>query len=90
MKMNDSIIWAKTNPKPSSSKSNLCPTYEFIFNLVKSSDYIYNPTLSPIKGSTKPSHSPRHRNLKDSKSQINPYIPREGKNRGDWWSEEIV
>ena len=29
-------------------------------------------------------------NLKDTKSQINPYIPREGKNMGDWWSEEIV
>ena len=33
--LRNSIIWAKTNPKPSSSKSNLCPTYEFIFHLVK-------------------------------------------------------
>ena len=88
--LRNSIIWAKTNPKPSSSKSNLCPTYEFIFHLVKSSDYIYNPTLAPIKDSTKPSHPPRHRNLKDNNSKINPYIPREGKNMGDWWSEEIV
>jgi DNA modification methylase len=88
--LRNSIIWAKTNPKPSSSKSNLCPTYEFIFHLVKSSDYIYNPTLAPIKDSTKPSHSPRHRNLKNSNSKINPYIPRQGKNMGDWWSEEIV
>ena len=88
--LRNSIIWAKTNPKPSSSKSNLCPTYEFIFHLVKSSDYIYNPTLAPIKDSTKPSHSPRHRNLKNNNIKINPYIPREGKNMGDWWSEEIV
>ena len=68
----------------------LCPTYEFIFHLVKSSDYIYNPTLAPIKDSTRPSHPPRHRNLKDNNSKINTYIPREGKNMGDWWSEEIV
>lgn len=88
--LRNSIIWAKTNPKPSSSKSNLCPTYEFIFHLVKSSDYIYNPTLAPIKDSTKPSHSPRHRNLKNDQIKINPYIPRDGKNMGDWWSEEIV
>ena len=24
--LRDSLIWARTNPKPSSSKSNLCPT----------------------------------------------------------------
>ena len=88
--LRNTIIWAKTNPKPSSSKSNLCPTYEFIFHLVKTSDYIYNHTLAPIKDSTKPSHSPRHRNLKNDNIKINPYIPREGKNMGDWWSEEIV
>ena len=39
--LRNTIIWAKTNPKPSSSKSNLCPTYEFIFHLVKSKDYFY-------------------------------------------------
>ena len=83
-------IWAKTNPNLSSSKSNLCPYYEFIFRLVKSSDYIYNPTLTPIKYLNRPSHSPRHRNLKDSIIKINLYITREGKNMGDWWSKEIV
>ena len=88
--LRNTIIWAKTNPKPSSSKSNLCPTYEFIFHLVKSKDYVYFQTLTPMKDSTKPSHSPRHRKLNSHDSKINPYIPREGKNMGDWWSEEIV
>ncbi|MAF56159.1 MAG: hypothetical protein CL909_08875 [Deltaproteobacteria bacterium] len=89
--LRNTIIWQKTNPKPSSSKSNLCPSYEFIFHLVKSNDYKYDPTLTPLKHTTKPSHSPRHRNLKDDSIKINPYIPRrEGKNMGDFWNEDIV
>ena len=52
--LRNTIIWSKTNPKPSSSKSNLNPTYEFIFHLVKNADYKYYPTLSPLKDSTKP------------------------------------
>jgi|MDSW01.2.fsa_nt_gb site-specific DNA-methyltransferase (adenine-specific) len=88
--LRNTIIWAKTNPKPSSSKNNLCPTYEFIFHLVKSMDYKYNHTLIPLKEDTKPSHAPRHRNLKCSSTMQTPYIPREGKNMGDWWNEDIV
>ena len=34
--LRNTIIWAKTNPKPSSSKTNLTPSYEFIFHLIKS------------------------------------------------------
>ena len=88
--LRNTIIWQKTNPKPSSSKSNLCPSYEFIFHLVKSNDYKYDPTLTPLKHTTKPSHSPRHRNLKDDSIKINPYIPRQGKNMGDYWDLDIV
>lgn len=88
--LRNTIIWSKTNPKPSSSKSNLNPTYEFIFHLVKNSDYKYYPTLSPLKDSTKPSHSPRHRTVDNKIVSTTPYIPREGKNMGDWWNEEIV
>ena len=88
--LRNTIIWAKTNPKPSSSKNNLCPTYEFIFHLVKSMDYKYNHTLAPLKEDTKPSHSPRHRNLKCSSTTQTPYIPRSGKNMGDWWNEDII
>ena len=88
--LRNTIIWAKTNPKPSSSKNNLCPTYEFIFHLVKSMDYKYNHTLIPLKEDTKPSHAPRHRNLKCSSTRQTPYIPRTGKNMGDWWNEDII
>jgi len=89
--LRNTIIWKKTNPKPSSSKSNLCPSYEYIFHLVKTNDYKYYPTLTPLKHTTKPSHSPRHRNLKDDTIKINPYIPRtDGKNMGDFWNEDVV
>ena len=90
--LRNTIIWSKTNPKPSSSKSNLTPSYEFIFHLVKSKDYIYNPTLTEITSKSKPSLPPRHRNTKSSKSSsISPYFPNtNGKNMGDFWNEEIV
>ena len=89
--LRNTIIWSKTNPKPSSSKTNLTPSYEFIFHLVKSGEYDYYPTLTPLKDSTKPSHPPRHRNLNGTNQSVSPYIPnRKGKNRGDYWSEDIV
>jgi DNA modification methylase len=87
--LRNTIIWAKTNPKPSSSKTNLNPTYEFIFHLVKGLGYKYQHTLLPQKH-TSASHAPRHRNLTRKVDKTYPYIPREGKNMGDWWSEEIV
>ena len=89
-KLRNTIIWSKTNPKPSSSKSNLCPTYEFIFHFIKEDNYFYNLTLAPLKDSTKASLPPRHRSLKKNGKTESPYIPREGKNMGDFWNEDIV
>lgn len=89
--LRNTIIWSKTNPKPSSSKSNLTPSYEFIFHLVKGTDYDYNPTLTPLKDSTKPSHPPRHRNMNGISTSVSPYIPNVGgKNMGDYWDDDIV
>jgi DNA modification methylase len=90
--LRNTIIWSKTNPKPSSSKSNLTPSYEFIFHLVKTSEYDYCPTLTALSDKTKPSLPPRHRSLKDgSVKSVSPYIPdSRGKNIGDYWSEDIV
>ena len=90
--LRNTIIWSKTNPKPSSSKSNLCPSYEFIFHLVKSKDYYYLRTPTKLSSKSKISLPPRHRNSDGSySSSISPYLPKsEGKNMGDYWSEEIV
>lgn len=90
--LRNTIIWSKTNPKPSSTKNNLTPSYEFIFHLVKSSEYDYYPTLTSLSDKTKPSLPPRHRSLKDgSIKSVSPYIPDPmGKNMGDYWSENIV
>jgi DNA modification methylase len=90
--LRNTIIWKKTNPKPSSSKSNLTPTYEFIFHFVKQLDYKYTLIKSPLSKNTKSSHPPRHRNL-NGESNINysPYIPsNNGKNMGDYWNEDII
>ena len=93
--LRNTIIWSKTNPKPSSSKSNLCPTYEFIFHFIKRDNYFYNLTLAPLKDSTKASLPPRHLIMdqsikKRTVTNLSPYIPREGKNMGDFWNEDIV
>lgn len=89
--LRNTIIWKKTNPKPSSTKSNLTSTYEYIFHLVKNKTYKYNLLLTPHSKKTKASLPPRHRSLKESKvGSISPYIPRNGKNIGDFWTEDIV
>jgi DNA modification methylase len=89
--LRNTIIWSKTNPKPSSSKTNLTPSYEFIFHLVKQSDYDYYPTPTPLKDSTKPSHPPRHRSVNGKGVSVSPYIPSlKGKNMGDFWNEDII
>ena len=90
--LRNTIIWSKTNPKPSSSKSNLTPSYEFIFHLIKSMEYDYYPTLTKLSDKTKPSLPPRHRSLNGEYSNsISPYLPNiKGKNMGDYWNEDIV
>jgi len=90
--LRNTIIWSKTNPKPSSSKSNLTPSYEFIFHLTKSMEYDYYPTLTKLSDKTKPSLPPRHRSVNGEYSNsISPYLPNiKGKNMGDYWNEDIV
>ena len=83
--LRNTIIWSKTNPKPSSSKSNLTPSYEFIFHLTKSIEYDYYPTLTKLSDKTKPSLPPRHRSVNGEYSKsVSPYLPNiKGKNMGD-------
>ena len=90
--LRNTIIWSKTNPKPSSSKSNLTPSYEYIFHFVKAMEYDYYPTLAPLSDKTKPSLPPRHRSVNGEYSDsVSPYIPNtKGKNMGDYWNEDIV
>jgi hypothetical protein len=57
-------ICSKTNPKPSSSKSNLTPSSEFIFHLTRSMEYGYYPTLTKLSDKTKPSLPPRNNGKK--------------------------
>ena len=90
--LRNTIIWSKTNPKPSSSKSNLTPSYEFIFHLTKSTEYDYYRTLTPLNEKTKPSLPPRHRSVNGNYSDsVSPYLPNiNGKNMGDYWNEDLV
>jgi DNA modification methylase len=88
----NSIVIARKNPKPSSSKKNLTPTYSMIFHFVKSMDYTYVLSLTESSKNTKPSLPPRHRSLKgEISSKITPFIPNpEGRNMGDFFTEDIV
>jgi len=90
--LRNTIIWSKTNPKPSSTKTNLTPSYEFIFHLVKSIEYDYYPTPNKLSEKTKPSLPPRHRSVNgEYPKSVSPYLPNlKGKNMGDYWNEDIV
>ena len=89
--LRNTIIWSKTNPKPSSSKTNLTPSYEFIFHFVKSMDYKYNRLTLPIESNSSTS-PPRHRNTKGrTPKTLSPYFKdSKGKNLPDYWDEEII
>jgi DNA modification methylase len=88
----NSIVVNRKNPKPSSSKTNLTPSYSMLFHFVKSLDYHYELSLTESGSNNKPSHPPRHRNINGViSSTITPYIPNpNGKNMGDFFTEDIV
>lgn len=90
--LRNTIIWHKTNPKPSSSRRNLTPSYEFIFHLVKSIEYDYCPTLTSLSSPSKMFFPPRHRSSKNEiNKSVSPSLPNPGgKNLGDFWSEDVV
>jgi len=82
----NSIIVKRKNPKPSSSKSNLTPSYSLLFHFTKTLEYNYQRTLTEISSLTKPSHPPRHRVIDNQTIRnTSPYIPnKQGKNIGDF------
>jgi len=92
-KLRSTIIYKKSNPKPSSIKNRPTNTFEYIFHLVKSMDYDYKRMTIPISGNTKPSHPPRHRSKKGSNEIVigTPYIPStQGKNLPDYWDDDLI
>jgi len=89
----NTIIWHKTNRKPTSSKSSLVNTYEYIFHFVKQKDYQYFPTRTDAKSKSKEMRLVHHRETRDSLS--NSYMPvisssDDGANLTDFWSEDVV
>jgi len=89
--LRSTIIWKKTNYKPSSVKNSVTPSYEFVFHLVKNKDYSYERLLLPLSDNTKPSHAPRHRNSNGNSTITSPYIPNlDGKNLPDFWDENTI
>lgn len=92
-KLRSTIIYKKTNPKPSSIKNRPTNSFEFIFHLVKSMDYDYERMTLPLSDKTKSSHPPRHRSKKGNNEIIigTPYIPSStGKNLPDFWDDDLI
>ena len=87
--LRNTIIWSKNNPKPSSSKTNLTPSYEFIFHLTKSMKYYYEHTLTKLKTENHKYSYVGDRNI-DIRLKTNTFLKRDGKNMGDFWDDEIV
>lgn len=88
----NSIVVNRKNPKPSSSKNNLTPSYSMMFHFVKTMNYHYELSFTESSTNNKPSHPPRHRNIKGViSSNLVPYLPNpKGKNMGDFFTEDIV
>jgi DNA modification methylase len=92
-KLRSTIIYKKTNPKPSSIKNRPTNSFEFIFHLVKSMEYDYERMTLPLSSETKASHPPRHRSKKGNNDIVigTPYIPSStGKNLPDYWDDELI
>jgi DNA modification methylase len=93
-KLRSTIIYKKTNPKPSSIKNRPTNSFEFIFHLVKSMEYDYERMTLPLSSETKASHPPRHRSKKGNNEIVigSPYIPSfsTGKNLPDYWDDELI
>lgn len=92
-KLRSTIIYKKTNPKPSSIKNRPTNSFEYIFHLVKSMDYDYERMTIPLSDKTKSSHPPRHRSKKGNNEIVigTPYIPSStGKNLPDYWDDELI
>ena len=92
-KLRSTIIYKKTNPKPSSIKNRPTNSFEYIFHLVKSMDYDYERMTIPLSDKTKSSHPPRHRSKKGNNEIVigTPYIPSNtGKNLPDYWDDELI
>lgn len=92
-KLRSTIIYKKTNPKPSSIKNRPTSSFEYIFHLVKSMEYDYERMTLPLSTNTKASHPPRHRSKKGNNEIVigTPYIPSStGKNLPDYWDDELI
>lgn len=93
LKLRSTVIYKKSNPKPSSIKNRPTNSFEYIFHLVKSMDYDFERMTLPLSGNTKPSLPPRHRSKKGNNEIIigTPYIPSSnGKNLPDYWDDELI
>jgi len=92
-KLRGTIIYKKSNPKPSSIRNRTSSSFEYIFHLVKSLNYDYERALLPLSSNTKPSHAPRHRSKKTENKVVirPPYIPnKNGKNLPDYWDDDLI
>jgi site-specific DNA-methyltransferase (adenine-specific) len=92
--LRNTIIWKKTNKLPATSKDNLTCSYEFIFHLVKSKDYYFNPVLVPNQSASK--KGVNIIKLKDAKFNESNFGHicinglSEGKRLEDFWTEDTV
>ena len=92
--LRNTIIWKKINKLPGTSTDNLTCSYEFIFHLVKSKNYYFNPVLVPIQSVGE--KGVKIIKLKDAKFKESNYGHihisglSEGKKLEDYWTEDTV
>ena len=92
--LRNTIIWKKTNRLPATATDNLTPSYEFIFHLVKTKTYYFNPVLVPVQSTSK--KGVNIITLKDATFNESNFGHicinglSEGKKLEDFWTEDTV
>jgi len=91
--LRSTIIYKKSNPKPSSVKNRVSNSFEYVFHLVKSMDYEFERMTIPLSPNTKISSPPRHRKYDrsgDTTLQSSYFPNTKGKNLPDYWDDDLI
>ena len=93
-RLRNCIIWHKRNSLGFNTGDSLKNSYEFIYHLVKSKNYVYNEIPMPFKGEVKPGIGWINRKSSDNLSSDYGRVCltgiKDGKQLEDFWDKNII
>jgi site-specific DNA-methyltransferase (adenine-specific) len=93
-RLRNCIIWHKCNSLGFNTKDSLKNSYEFIYHLVKSKEYVYNEIPMPFKGEVKPGigwiNRKSSNNLSSDYGRVCLTGIKDGKQLEDFWDKNVI